>query len=161
MWKRKLSSALLLLLFCLRALEAQSSGSKWQGLDDQVLLREAASMIEKLKSLNEALKKEASEALRESRELSARLEALKNEKEALLKDMETLRKALEVLKIVSVESERMRLELVMALRISEASWRSYAREAERRIRRQMLVGIGIGFSLGLGVALGALVVTGL
>lgn len=153
MWKRRLSYTLLLLLFFLRALGAQSSGSRWQDLDDQTLLREAASMIETLKSLNEALKKEASEALRESMELSERLEALRNEKEALLKDMETLRAALETLKAESTESEKMRQELVTALRISEASWRSYAREAEGRIRREKLAWIGIALGLVLGVAI--------
>ncbi len=151
MWKRRLSSFLLLLLFCLWALGAQSSDSKWEALDDQALLQEAASVIEKLKILNEDLKKEASEALRESRELSAQLKALRSEKEALLKDLESLQTALEKSKIESAESEKMQLELVTALRTSEASWRSYKEEVEAKILRARVS--GLVFELGLGIVL--------
>lgn len=112
-------------------LGAQSSASKWQALDDQALLQEAASVIEKLKILNEDLRKEASEALMESRELSAGLVALRSE---------------------LAESERMRRELVEALRISEELWRNCKKEAERKNFRRMLVGSGIGFGAGIGIS---------
>gem|GEM_PF-7050826 len=108
-------------------------GSKWEALDDRALLQEAASVIEKLKILNEDLRKEASEALRESRELSAGLVVLRSE---------------------LAESERMRRELVEALRISEELWRNYKREGWEKIIRGDLIGAGIVGIVGIMAAIG-------
>ena len=133
MWKRRLGSTVLLLLFCSQALVAQSSDSKWQALDDLALLQEAASAIERLKLLNEDLKKEASEALKELKELSRSLKALKAE---------------------LAESERMRMELVESLRRSEELWKNCEKEARNNNLRMMMVGIGIGTLVGIVATMG-------
>jgi hypothetical protein len=120
-----------LLLFSWPALGAQSLDSRWRALDDQELLQEAASVIEKLRLLNADLKKEASEALKKSKELSAGLEILRKE---------------------LAESKKIRTELVTALKISEELWKSYGKEAEKEVHRRTTMAIGLGIAAGLGIS---------
>lgn len=112
---------MLLLFFCSSVLGAQSSATKWQALDDQQLLKAAASIIERLKTLNEDLKKEAAEALRESRELSSQLVALKSELAA---------------------SEQAQKDLVEGWRRSEELWKSYKKEETKKSIKRALIIVG-------------------
>jgi flagellar motility protein MotE (MotC chaperone) len=99
--------------------------------------------------LNEDLKEEAKESLELSKNLEIQLEILNSERETLLKDIENLKARLESLEIRWAESERLRKELTDALRISEASWKSYREEVEARIRKEKIKGIIIGLEAGM------------
>ena len=147
MWKRKIGFGFLLLLFSLRWLSAQPL--RLQELDTPTLLKEAASKIQELMILNEDLKEEAKESLELSKNLEIQLEILNSERETLLKDIESLKAQLESLEIRWAESERIRTELTDALRISEASWKSYREEVEARIRKEKIKGIIIGLEAGM------------
>ena len=153
MWKRKIGFGFLLLLLSLRWLSAQPL--RLQELDTPTLLKEAASKIQELMILNEDLKEEAKESLELSKNLEIQLEILNSERETLLKDIENLKARLESLEIRWAESERLRTELTDALRISEASWKSYRDEVEVRIRKEKIKGIIIG--LGAGMMIGMVV----
>ena len=147
MWKRKIGFGFLLLLLSLRWLSAQPL--RLQELDTPTLLKEAASKIQELMILNEDLKEEAKESLELSKNLEIQLEILNSERETLLKDIENLKARLESLEIRWAESERLRTELTDALRISEASWKSYRDEVEVRIRKEKIKGIIIGLEAGM------------
>lgn len=153
MWKRRLSFACIALLFFSPPLQAEESVQTWQNLDTPALLQEAASIIARLKALNEQLKKEADEAGQESRMFSERLKALNDERQSLLKELAGLRETLETLKIESEALDKQRTELAEALRISEASWKSYREEAEGKIARLKILGITLGTSTGILVVL--------
>ena len=147
MWKRRIAFGYLLLLLSLRWLSAQPL--QFQDLDSPTLLKEAASKIQELMILNEDLKEEAKESLELSKNLEIQLEILNSERETLLKDIENLKARLESLEIRWAESERLRKELTDALRISEASWKSYREEVEARIRKEKIKGIIIGLEAGM------------
>ena len=153
MWKRKISFGFLLLLFSLRWLSAQPL--RLQELDTSALLKEAASKIQELMILNEDLKEEAKQSLELSKNLEIQLEILNSERETLLKDIESLKAQLESLEIRWAESERIQKELTDALRISEASWKSYKDEVEARIVKEKIKGMIIG--LGAGMMIGVIV----
>ena len=72
-----------------------------------------------------------------------------------MKDIESLKSRLENLGIKWEESERLRIELSDALRISEASWKSCREELEARIIKEKIKGIIIG--LGAGMMIGVVV----
>ncbi|SLM17667.1 hypothetical protein SPIRO4BDMA_40236 [uncultured spirochete] len=59
--------------------------------------------------------------MKQSKDLTKQLELLKSERDSLLKDIESLRTSLDLLKTKSTELEKMRIELVITLMISEAS----------------------------------------
>lgn len=147
MWKRKIGFGFLLLLLSLRWLSAQPL--RLQELDTPTLLKEAASKIQELMILNEDLKEKAKESLELSKNLEIQLEILNSERETLLKDIEKLKERLESLEIRWAESERLQIELTDALRISEASWKSYKDEVEARIRKEKIKGIIIGLEAGM------------
>ena len=153
MWKRKIGFGFLLLLFSLRWLSAQPL--RLQELDTPTLLKEAASKIQELMILNEDLKEEAKQSLELSKNLEIQLEILNSERETLLKDIESLKAQLESLEIRWAESERIQKELTDALRISEASWKSYKDEVEARIVKEKIKGMIIG--LGAGMMIGVIV----
>lgn len=77
MWKRKLGCAWLLLLFWVR--QPLALPLDWQQLGTNDLLQEAALAIQHLKTLNEALTKQAAESEKQSKELAAQLERLTSE----------------------------------------------------------------------------------
>ena len=105
--------------------------------------------------LNEDLKEEAKQSLELSKNLEIQLEILNSERETLLKDIESLKAQLESLEIRWAESERIQKELTDALRISEASWKSYKDEVEARIVKEKIKGMIIG--LGAGMMIGVIV----
>lgn len=136
-----------MLLYSLQQLSALPSD--WRQLDTPSLLAEAALAIEKLKRLNEELRKEASESREQSEELANRLEALQRENEARLKNIESLQAALGTLQTDWSESEKMRRELENALASLQASLKSCREEAKAKSRKAILRGFLIGASAGL------------
>ena len=153
MWKRRIAFGYLLLLLSLRWLSAQPL--QFQDLDSPTLLKEAASKIQELMILSEKLKEETKQSVEVSKNLETQLEILNSERETLLKDIESLKARLESLEIKWEESERLRIELSDALRISEASWKSCREELEARIIKEKIKGIIIG--LGAGMMIGVVV----
>jgi len=108
----------------------QAQPSPWRELDTGELLRQAALTISALKSLNEDLKKQIENSLERSEELEAQLETLKT---------------------AFAGSERMRIDLVHTLKISQEYWKNYGEEAESKISKAksiaLLNGIVLGFSI--------------
>jgi len=156
MWKRRLGFGFLLLFFSWQQPMAQSS--PWEVMDSPTLLGEAASKIKELINLSEELKKEVKKSKEDSKALRMELESLQRERENILRNAEDLQSELENLKTKSAESERLRIELVDALRISGKSWKSYREEVEARIRKErikgMMLGVGMGIVVGIVVGIG-------
>lgn len=147
MWKRKLGCAWLLLLFWVR--QPLALPLDWQQLGTNDLLQEAALAIQHLKTLNEALTKQAAESEKQSKELAAQLETLTSENEKLLQDIANLQKMLGTLQEDWITSEQIRKELENTLTNLQASLKSCREEAKKNIRRAGIAGlaVGVGFAI--------------
>lgn len=125
MWTRRLGFGLLLLLLCLPL--AQALPLSWEELSTEELLQRAASSINELMILNSDLQEKIAKSLEHSKELE--------------KQLETLTTSL-------AESERMRVDLVNTLKISEEYWKNYGEEVNIKAKTYgIFIGLGFGITL--------------